>query len=102
MGAPFYLFWRGPGLTFGIGEVQGSLLERWWLPFWTQSLQRFSFKRASRSHAKTGDGKRFPAVDVVSGLLLGENFLKLGGGPGGGGQKIAPDGADTDLFLCGA
>ena len=54
MGAPFYLFWRGPGLTFGIGEVQGSLLERFWLPFWTQSLQRFSFKRASRSHAKTG------------------------------------------------
>ena len=44
----------GEGLTFGIGEVQGSLLERWWLPFWTQSLQRFSFIRASRSHAKTG------------------------------------------------
>ena len=54
MGAPFYQFWRGPGLTFGIAEVQGSLLERFWLPFWTQSLQRFSFKRASRSYAKTG------------------------------------------------
>ena len=54
MGAPFYSSWRGPGLTFGIGEVQGSLLEWFWLPFWTQSLQRFSFKRASRSHAKTG------------------------------------------------
>ena len=54
MGALFYSSWRRPGLTFGIGEVQGSLLERWWLPFWTQSLQRFSFKRASRSHAKTG------------------------------------------------
>ena len=33
------------------------------------------------------DGKRFPAVDVVSGLFLGENLLKMGGGPGGGGKK---------------
>ena len=61
MGTPFYPSWRRPGLTFGIGEVQGSLLERFWLPFWTQSLQRFSFKRASRSHAKTGF---FPAFLV--------------------------------------
>ena len=45
------------------------------------------------------DGKRFPAVDVVSGLLLGENFLKMGGGPGGGGQKIGPGGRDSDFFL---
>ena len=34
------------------------------------------------------DGKRFPAVDVVLALLLGENFLKMGGGPVGGGQKM--------------
>ena len=67
MGAPFYSSWRRPGLTFGIGEVQGSLLERWWLPFWTQSLQRFSFKRASRSHAKTGF---FPAFLVFCFLLF--------------------------------
>ena len=49
---------------------------------------------------KLGDGKRFPAVDVVSGLLLGENFLKMGGGPGGGGQKIGPDGRESDFSLC--
>ena len=48
------------------------------------------------------DGKRFLAVDVVCALLLGENFLKMGGGPGGGGQKIRPERRDSDLFLCGA
>ena len=46
--------WRSRVVPLGAFGVQGSLLERCWLPFWTQSLQRFSLKRASRSHAKTG------------------------------------------------
>ena len=49
---------------------------------------------------ESDDGKRFPAVDVVSGLLLGENFLKMGGGPGGGGPIAGPDEEDSDFFLC--
>ena len=45
-------------------------------------------------------GSAFNALDVVLGLLLGENFLKMGGGPGGGGQKIRPERRDSDFFLC--
>ena len=33
------------------------------------------------------DGKRSEAVDVVVGLLLGENFMELGRGSGGGGLQ---------------
>ena len=53
-GVTLELLWRSRVVPLGAFGVQGSLLERCWLPFWTQSLQRFSFKRASRSHAKTG------------------------------------------------
>ena len=37
-------------------------------------------------------------MDVVLGLLLGENVLELGGGPGGGELKIRPDRRDADFF----
>ena len=42
------------------------------------------------------DWKRWEAVDVVSALLPGENSLEMGGGPGGGGQQIHPDGREAD------
>ena len=35
-------------------------------------------------------------MDVVLALLLGENLLEYGGGPGGGGQKIGADGRVAD------
>ena len=36
-------------------------------------------------------------MDVVLALLLGENVLELGGGPGGGGLKIRPERRDADF-----
>ncbi len=44
------------------------------------------------------DGKRFQAMDVVLGLLLGEK-IKKGGSLREGGSKIGPDGRLSDLFL---
>ena len=43
-------------------------------------------------------GSALQAVDVVCRLLLGENLLEMGGGPGGGVQKIGPGGRDADFF----
>ena len=37
-------------------------------------------------------------MDVVSGLLLGENVLEWGGGLEEGGQKIRPEPRWADLF----
>ena len=45
-------------------------------------------------------GSALQAVDVVLALLLGENLLEMGGGPGGGEQKIRPGGRGSDFFLC--
>ena len=42
---------------------------------------------ARRLEGSADDGKRFQAMDVVSGLLLGENLLKWGGGLEEGGPK---------------
>ena len=43
-------------------------------------------------------GSAVQAVDVVFRLLLGENLLEIGGGPGGGVQKIRPEGMDANFF----
>ena len=43
-------------------------------------------------------GSALQAVDVVLALLLGENLLEMGGGPGGGEQKIRPERRDADFF----
>ena len=44
-------------------------------------------------------GKRSEAVDVVVGLLLGENLVNWGGGPGEGGSKLTFERGEADFSL---